>query len=72
MKMYMGHGGKALPHITYQTANAGGGGGGHKSHSLEIALSYPMPHSLLDTMQRENFYCHQESNPSSSDRQFIV
>ena len=47
MIMCMGHGGKAPPHITYQTPNTGGGGGGHKFHSLEIALSYPMPHSLF-------------------------
>ena len=45
--MYMGHGKNATPHITYQTPNAGGGGGGHKFHSLETALSYPMPHSLF-------------------------
>jgi hypothetical protein len=47
MKMYMKHGGKAPPHITYQTPHAGGEGGGHKFHSLEIALSYPVTHSLF-------------------------
>ena len=55
MKMYMGHGGKAPPHITNQTPNAGGGGGGHMFHSLEIALSYPTPHSLFRHSTEEKF-----------------
>lgn len=64
-KMYMGHGGKAPPHITKSLMLDGEGGHKFRS-SAKTALSYPMFHSLSRHSTVWNFYCHQESNPSSS------